>query len=94
MASRVAPRLRTRDAPRDAIDAARGRMIDRRGSVVTAEPNEEILQRRAMATSRKCVLARAVSTTLASRRRRPVLTFDTVNLEARATPPGVVVRRV
>ena len=79
------------DAARGAIGADRARIIDRRDSVVTAEPDEERLLLRAMATSRKCVLARAVSTTLASWRRRPVLTFDTVNLEARATPPGVVV---
>ena len=30
------------DAARGAIDAARARMIDRRGSVVTAEPDEEL----------------------------------------------------
>ena len=79
------------DAARGAIDAAQRRMIDRRGSDVTAEANEECLQRRAMTTSRKCVLARAVSTTLASRRRRvqaPTY-FYTANLGARATPsPG------
>ena len=84
-------RLRTLDAARDAIDAAQRRMIDPRGSDVTAEANEECLQRRAMTTSRKCVLALAVSTTLASRRRRvQALTyFYTANLGARATPsPG------
>ena len=46
-------RLRTHDAARDA--AARGRMIDRRGSVVKAEPDEECLLQRGMTTSRKCV---------------------------------------
>ena len=61
------------DATRGAIGADRARIIDRRDSVVTAEPDEERLLLRAMATSRKCVLARAVSTTLASRRRRPYL---------------------
>ena len=87
-------RLRTHDAARDAIDAAQRRMIDRRGSAVKAEPDEEFLLWRRMTTSRKCVLAFAVSTTLASRRRRVQARtyFDTANLEARATPsPGVVV---
>ena len=44
------------DAARGAIDAARARMIDRRGSIVTAEPDEECLLRRGLITSRKCVL--------------------------------------
>ena len=94
MASRVAPRLSSCDAARDAVDAARGRMIDRRGSVVTAEPDEEFLLWRRMSSSQKCVLASAVSTTLASHRRRVQARtyFDTANLEARATPsPGVLV---
>ena len=87
-------RLRTLDAARDAIDAAQRRMIDPRGSDVTAEANEECLLRRAIATSRKCVLARAVSTTRVSPP-PPVLTFDTANLEARATPsPGVAVETI
>ena len=55
MASREAPRLNTRDAARDAIDAAHGRMIDPRGSVVTAKQNEEFLLWRRISTSRKCV---------------------------------------
>ena len=85
-------RLSTRDAARDAIDAARPHMIDRRGSVVTAEPDEECLLQRGMTTSRSVSCVRAVSTTLASRRRRVQARtyFDTANLEARATPsPGV-----
>ena len=48
-------RLRTHDAARDAIDAAQRRMIDRRGSAVKAEPDEEFLLWRRMTTSRKCV---------------------------------------
>ena len=73
IASRVRHRLSTRDAARDAIDAARRSMIDGRASVFTAEAEGGFLLRRAMNTSRKCVLARAVSTTLASRCRRPYL---------------------
>ena len=72
-ASRATPSAVQGDAARGAIGADRARIIDRRDSVVTAEPDEERLLLRAMATSRKCVLARAVSTTLASRRRRPYL---------------------
>ena len=82
-------RLSTRDATRGAIDAARGRMIDRRGSVVTAEPDEEFLLWRRMSTSRKCVLWPCRFYDPRISRPPPVLTFDTANLEARATPsPG------
>ena len=84
IASRMAPSAEHGDAARDAIDAARARMIDRRGSVVTAEPDEECLLWRATDHFTKvCVPARAVSTTLASRRRRPYVrsTGDTANLE-------------
>ena len=49
-------RLSARDAARGTIDAASGRMIDRRGSLVKAETEGGVLLRRAMATSRKCVL--------------------------------------
>ena len=45
-------RLSVLDAARDAIDAARGSMIDPRGSV-KAEPDEELLLRRTKATSRR-----------------------------------------
>ena len=81
------------DAARGAIGADRARIIDRRDSVVTAEPDEERLLLRAMATSRKCVLARAVSTTLTSRRRRMQARtyFDTANWRLELRRWGVVV---
>ena len=70
-ASRATPSVQG-DAARGAIDAARARMIDRRGSVVTAEPDEELSLRRRMSTSRKCVLCPCRFDD-ASRRRRPYL---------------------
>ena len=91
MASRVAPRLSSCDAARDAVDAARGRMIDRRGSVVTAEPDEECLLQRGMTTSRKCVSQPVPfrrPSRLAAAACKLVLTFDTVNLEARYAVAG------
>ena len=54
-ASRATPSAVQGDAARGAIDAAQRRMIDRRGSVVKAEPDEEFLLWRRMTTSRKCV---------------------------------------
>ena len=87
-------RLSARDAARGTIDAARGRMIDRRGSLVKAETEGGVLLRRAMATSRKCVLRPCSLDEPRVSPPPPVLTFDTANLEARATPPGVVVWRV
>ena len=82
------------DAARGAIDAARARMIDRRGSVVTAEPDEELF-----AAATDVHFTKVCPVSVPFRRPRvspppPVLTFDTANLEARATPPGVAVWRV
>ena len=84
-------RLRTHDAARDAIDAAQRRMIDRRGSAVKAEPDEEFLLWRRMTTSRKCVSQPVPfrrPSRLAAAACKLVLTFDTVNLEARYAVAG------
>ena len=75
------------DAARGAIDAARRRMIDRRGSVVTAEPDEECLLWRAMTTSRKCVLCPCrFDDPRVSPPPLDTANFDTANLEARPSP--------